>query len=39
VDVQYTTVPGILGEGGISQELGEDDLGGVAVRFRFVLGL
>jgi hypothetical protein len=37
-DVQYTHVPGILGDGGLSAEFGEDDLGGVAVRFRFMVG-
>ena len=38
VDVRYTRVPGILGEGGISQETGEDDLGGVAARIKFTIG-
>jgi hypothetical protein len=38
VDVQYSRVKGILGEGGLSQQLGEDDLGGVAARFKFVVG-
>jgi hypothetical protein len=38
VDAQYRRVPGILGEGGISKELGEDDLGGTSVRFRVIVG-
>ena len=29
---------GILGEGGVSQQVGEDDLGGVAARFKFIVG-
>jgi len=37
-DVQYNRVPGILGSGGVSQETGEDDLGGVAGRFRVIVG-
>jgi hypothetical protein len=37
-DVQYTHVPGIIGAGGVSREAGEDDLGGVAGRFRFIIG-
>ena len=38
VDVQYTHVPGILGTGGVSQQAGESDLGGVAARVKLVLG-
>jgi hypothetical protein len=38
VDAQYSHVSGILGEGGISQEMSEDDLGGTAVRFRVIVG-
>jgi hypothetical protein len=38
VDVQYTHVPGILGTGGVSQQAGEKDLGGVAARFKLVVG-
>jgi len=38
-DLQYTHVPGILGAGGVSAQLGEDDLGGLAVRFRLVFVL
>jgi Outer membrane protein beta-barrel domain len=38
VDVQYTHVSGILGEGGISQDAGETDLGGVAARFKVMVG-
>ena len=37
-DVQYNRVPGIIGTGGISQETAEDDLGGVAGRFRVLIG-
>ena len=37
-DVQYSRVKGILGTGGLSQQLGEDDLGGVAARFKFIVG-
>jgi hypothetical protein len=38
VDVQYSRVPGALGDGGLSQEFDEDDLGGLAVRFRLMVG-
>ena len=38
VDAQYTRVKGVLGEGGISQQVGEDDLGGIAARLRFTIG-
>jgi hypothetical protein len=37
-DAHYTRVPGILGQGGISKEVGENDLGGVAARVRVMLG-
>jgi outer membrane protein W len=37
-DVQYTHVPGILGSGGISKQAAEDDLGGVAARFKLIVG-
>jgi hypothetical protein len=37
-DVQYSHVPGILGQGGVSQQAGESDLGGVAARFKLVVG-
>ena len=37
-DVQYSRVAGILGTGGVSQQAGEDDLGGVAARFKLVVG-
>jgi len=37
-DVHYTHVPGILGTGGISKDAGETDLGGVAARFKFIVG-
>jgi opacity protein-like surface antigen len=38
VDAQFTRVKGILGTAGISQELGETDLGGTAVRVRVLVG-
>jgi opacity protein-like surface antigen len=38
VDGQYTHVPGILGASGISQDAGETDLGGAAVRFKVIVG-
>ncbi len=37
-DAEYTHVPGILGQGGISQQAGESDLGGVAGRFKVIIG-
>ena len=37
-EVQYTHIPGILGSGGISLAAGEDDLGGVVGRVKFVVG-
>ena len=37
-DAQYTHVPGIIGDGGISKEANEKDLGGIAARFRLVVG-
>jgi hypothetical protein len=37
-DAQYTRVPGILGKGGVSQQVGESDLGGIAGRVRVILG-
>jgi outer membrane protein W len=38
VDVQYSHLPGILGTGGVSQQAGESDLGGVAARFKLIVG-
>jgi outer membrane protein with beta-barrel domain len=38
IDVQYSHVPGILGAGGVSQQAGESDLGGVSARFKLVVG-
>jgi hypothetical protein len=38
VDVRYTYVPGILGDGGVSKEAGETNLGGIAARFKLVVG-
>ena len=37
-DVQYTHIPGILGEAGVSKEFGESDLGGVAFRIKVLVG-
>ncbi len=37
-DVQFTHVGGVLGKAGISQQVREDDLGGIAVRFRIMIG-
>jgi hypothetical protein len=38
VDAQYTRVTGILGGGGISRELGENNLGGTALRLKVMVG-
>ena len=38
VDVQYSHITGILGSGGVSQQAGENDLGGVAARLKLVVG-
>ncbi len=38
VDAQYTHVPGILGAAGLSQAAGENDLGGIAVRLKVLVG-
>jgi outer membrane protein W len=38
VDVQYTRISGILGAGGLSRDAGENDLGGVAGRFKVLIG-
>jgi hypothetical protein len=38
VDVQDTRITGILGDSGLSQQANENDLGGVAVRFRIIFG-
>jgi hypothetical protein len=37
-DAQYTRVPGILGQAGLSKDLNENDFGGVAGRLRVVIG-
>ena len=37
-EFRWTTVPGALGEGGVSKELGEDDLGGINVAIRLTVG-
>ena len=38
IDAQYSRVKGILGAGGLSQQLSESDLGGAAVRFKAIVG-
>ncbi len=38
VDAQYTHIPGILGAAGASKELGENDLGGTALRVKVLVG-
>ena len=38
VDAQYTHVPGIFGDGGLSKDAGEKDLGGLAARLRVIVG-
>jgi hypothetical protein len=37
-DVDFTHVGGIIGQGGISKDAGENDLGGVAARLRLIIG-
>jgi outer membrane protein W len=38
IDVQYSQVKGILGIGGVSQQAGESDLGGIAARLKLIVG-
>ena len=38
VDAQYTHITGILGAGGVSKDAGESDLGGIAGRFKVLIG-
>jgi outer membrane protein W len=38
IDAQYTHITGILGAGGVSKDAGESDLGGIAGRFRVLIG-
>jgi opacity protein-like surface antigen len=38
LDVQYTHVTGIIGTRGVSQQAGENDLGGIAGRLKVVVG-
>ena len=38
VDVQFTHVAGILGQGGISKDAAENDLGGIAARVKVMVG-
>jgi opacity protein-like surface antigen len=38
VDAQYTHITGILGAAGVSKDAGESDLGGVAGRFKVLIG-
>jgi outer membrane protein W len=37
-DAEYTRVPGILGQSGLSKDVNEDNFGGIAARFRVVVG-
>lgn len=37
-DIADTRVTGIIGDGGVSQQFGEDNLGGVAFRARVIIG-
>jgi hypothetical protein len=37
-EFQWTGAPGILGQTGISHAMSEDDLGGVALRFKVIIG-
>ena len=37
-EVEYSSVPDALGEGGLSQEFGEDNLGGTTLRIKFLVG-
>jgi opacity protein-like surface antigen len=37
-EVAWTTVPDALGEGGVSKEFNEDDLGGASFRFKITIG-
>ena len=37
-DAHYTRVPGILGQGGLSKDAGENDFGGIAARLRVIIG-
>jgi opacity protein-like surface antigen len=37
-DAQYTRVPDSIGQGGLSQEFREDDLGGTSVHLKFIVG-
>jgi opacity protein-like surface antigen len=37
-DLHYSYVPGILGQAGLSKEADEHSLGGVAARFRVIVG-
>jgi outer membrane protein with beta-barrel domain len=38
VDAQYTHVPDILGQAGVSKDAGETNLGGIAARFKVLIG-
>jgi opacity protein-like surface antigen len=37
-DAHYTYIPGILGEAGVSKDFEEKSLGGIAARFRVIVG-
>jgi len=38
-DAHFTHVPGILGQGGISKDANENDLGGISARLKIIIGL
>jgi opacity protein-like surface antigen len=38
VDVHYSRIGSVLGEGGVSRDIGDDDLGGVSARFKMMIG-
>jgi len=38
VDAQFTHIARILGQGGISKDAGENDLGGTAARVKIMVG-
>jgi hypothetical protein len=38
VEVRYRSLADAIGDGGVSKEFGEDDLGGSAIRVKFIVG-
>jgi hypothetical protein len=38
IDAQYTHIPGVIGSAGLSKDAGESDLGGIAGRFKVIVG-